>query len=141
MTTLPNGLLGGLLIGLVAGAVTRFVDSNPSVADILLKRGAGDGTTTSGWLELAGHVLYGGLAGGVLLALELFVLGILAVPPALWEALGVTVAWSALLFVLWAVVLRLGVSLPSESSLRGLAVYHLVYGVGLGIWIRVTWIT
>jgi hypothetical protein len=57
------------------------------------------------------------------------------------QGLGVAVAWSAVLFVLWAVVLRIGLALSSESYLRGLFVYHLVYGFGLGLWIRVTWIT
>lgn len=141
MTTLLNGLLGGLLIGLLAGAVTGFVESDPSVTARMLEKTAEDGTPTSRLSELAGKALYGGLAGGVLLALELFALGVLAVPPARAEALGVAVAWSALLFVLWAVVLRVGLSLPSETYLRELFVYHLVYGLGLGIWIRVTWIT
>jgi hypothetical protein len=141
VTTLLNGLLGGLLIGLVAGFVTRFVENDPSATAMILNRLIGDSTTTSRWWELVGHVLYGGFAGGVLVALELFAFGVLAVPPALGEALGVAIAWSALLFVLWAVVLRVGSSLPAGSSLRALVVYHLVYGIGLGLWIRVTWIT
>lgn len=141
MTTLLNGLLGGLLTGLVAGFAIRLVDSDPSATARILQGLAGDATTTPRWSELAGQVLYGGLAGGTLLALELFVLGVLAVPPALGEALGAAVAWSALLFVLWAVVLRVGLSISSEPYLRALFVYHLVYGIGLGIWIRATWIT
>jgi hypothetical protein len=54
----------------------------------------------------------------------------------------VAVGWSALLFVL---------SVPGRSVLHGhlrgrldlatLLVYHLVYGVGLGLWVRLTWIT
>jgi hypothetical protein len=141
LTTPLNGILGGLLVGLVAGVGARFVDSGPSPTAMLLIRLTGDSRTSGRWAELAGHVLYGGLAGGTLVALELFVLGVLAVPPALGEALGVAIAWSTLLFVLWAGVLRVGRSNSSDSPLPALFVYHLVYGIGLGVWIRMTWIT
>jgi hypothetical protein len=87
-------------------------------------------------------LLYGGLAGGTLLALELFVLGILGVPPTPVEALGVAVAWSALLFgglsVAWRVASPTSLT---RSRLGELLVYHLVYGLGFGLWIRMTWIT
>lgn len=139
MTTLLNGVLGGLLSGLIAGCVTWFVDSDPSAA--MVRGRLNKAGTSPHWGELPGLVVYGGLTGGILVALELYVLGLLAVPPAVGEALGVAIAWIALLFALWAVVIRVGFSKSSEWSLRALFVYHLVYGIGLGVWIRVTWIT
>lgn len=141
MTTLLNGLLGGLLIGLVAGAATEMIDSDRSPTATILHRLTGRETAVSRWSELAIQTLYGSLAGGVLLTLELYVLNALTVPPTRVEALGVAVAWSAVLFVLWAIVFRVAFSRSSKSKLAPAFVYHLIYGVGLGFWIRPTWIT
>ena len=141
MTTLLNGVLGGLVIGLLAGGVCRFDDSAPPVTALLLERLTGHARPVSRSLELVVFVLYVGLAGKTLLALELFVLSVLGVPPSLGEALGVAVAWSAVLLVLWLIALRVVLSRPSKLSLRALVVFHLVYGVGLGLWFRATWIT
>ena len=142
MTTILNGLLGGLLVGFVAAVAVRFLDSEPSATAALLRRVGGDRVASSRWGEFAVLTVYGGLAGGALLVLELFVLQVLAVPPAFGEALGVTMALSALLFVILVAVWRIGSSLPlARSRLGELLVYHLVYGLGLGIWIRMTWIT
>lgn len=141
MTTLLNGLLGGLLIGLVAGTAIQMIDSDRSPTATILNRLTGRETTVSRWLDLTIKVLYGGLAGGLLMVLELYVLNVLAVPPTRVEALGVAVAWSAVLFVLWVIVFRVAFSRSSKSTLAPLFVYHLIYGIGLGFWIRLTWIT
>lgn len=142
MTTLLNGLLGGLLVGTVAAVAAQFVDAEPSATATVLERTVGTRVATSRRLEFAVRLLYGGLAGVVLVALELFALGVLAIPPSTGEAFGVSIAWSALLFGVLLVVLRLGDSLPFDRShLVELLVYHLVYGLGFGVWIRMTWIT
>lgn len=98
MTTILNGLLGGLLIGFVAAIVTRLVANEPSATGAVLERVLGVGASSSRWVEFLIRLVYGSLAGGTLIALELFVLGILAVPPTTVEAFGVAVVWSALLF-------------------------------------------
>lgn len=142
MTTILNGLLGGLLIGVVAAVVTRFVADDPSASAVVLEGTLGAGTLPSRWRGFVIRILYGGLAGGLLVALELFVLELLAVPPTTVEAFGVAVAWSALLFG----VLSVGRQVASprsitRSHLGASLAYHLVYGLGLGLWLRMTWIT
>lgn len=140
MTTVLNGVLGGLLVGLVAGLVTQLIDGDPSATAVALKRAVGTRAASSRLVELVTQMGYGCLAGGILLALELYVLGLLAVPPAISEALAVAVVWSALLLGTVLAVWRIAASL-SSTQLRELFVYHLVYGLGLGLWIRLTWIT
>lgn len=141
MTTILNGLLGGLLTGLVAGVVTQLVTDDPSATAEALKGRLGNRVATSRWGEFAVQLSYGGLAGGVLVALELYVLGMLAVPPTIGEALGIAVTWSALLFGTQVVFWRVVSSPLDRSHLVELLAYHLVYGLGLGAWIRMTWIT
>ena len=125
MTTVLNGLVGGLVAGGVAAVAAELVFDGPR-----------------DWTRVALELGYGAAAGGVLLALELFVLGVLGVPPATREALGVALGWSVALFVALAglerVVRGRGLDRPFVA---GLAAYHLVYGLCLGVWIRVTWIT
>lgn len=142
MTSLLNGLLGGLLIGLVAGIALQLIDNDPSATAVILSQVVDEGTATSRGLGFAGQVAYGGLAGLGLLALELYALGVLSVPPAFGTAFGVALVWSALLSVVWFVIWR---ALPSfrwdRSYVTELLMYHLVFGLGFGLWIRVTWIT
>ena len=142
MTTLLNGLLGGLLVGVVAALVARLVGDSPAAMSRLAGAARGGDAPHSPWVGLLLSVLYGSVAGGVLVALELHVLGVLAVPPTAAEAFGVALAWSAVLFVAVAAAGRAASDLADERSyLLELFVYHLVYGVGLGLWIRMTWIT
>lgn len=142
MTTILNGLLGGLLAGLVAGVVTKLVTDESSATAVMLRGRLGNGAATSRWGAVAVQSSYGGLAGGVLVVLELFVLGILAVPPTLGDALGIAVTWSALLFGTLVVFWRFDSSLSLDRSrLVELFAFHLIYGLGLGGWIRMTWIT
>lgn len=92
-------LLGGLVVGLLAGVALQLLDDDPSAATVVLARLVDDRTATSRGPELAAAVAYGGLAGLALLALELYALGVLAVPPSFAEAFGVALAWAAVLFV------------------------------------------
>lgn len=142
MTTILNGLLGGFVIGVVAVIVTRLVANEPPATGAVLESVLGVDASSSRLVEFLIPLVYGTLAGGTLVALELFVLGILAVPPTTVEALGVAVVWGALLFGTLSIILR--VASPrsfTDTNLRNLLVYHLVYGLGLGVWIRMTWIT
>lgn len=135
MTTIRNRLLGGLLTGFVAGVVTQLVKNDPSATAVVLKRIFGNRVAISRLGEGMVQLVYGGLAGGVLVALELFVLGMLAVPPTIGEALGIAVAWSALLFRYLVVFWWIDSSFPfDQSHLVELLVYHPAYGLGLGVW-------
>ena len=142
MTTLLNGLLGGLVVGLVAGvAATLVADDGPAVSTVF-ETALGREPSRSRAVGLLVATLYGGVAGLLLVALELYALGVLAVPPAVAEAFGVALVWSAVLFLATVGVRRaVADRAAAGSGLVGLAVYHLVYGVGLGVWIRMTWIT
>jgi hypothetical protein len=142
VTTLLNGLLGGLFAGVLAAVVVRIVAGESSATAAVLARTVGPRRAASRWWVVAAWLSYGSLAGGALVALELFVLGLLGVPPSTAESLGVAVAWSALLFGLASAVLGVAFSLSFvRSRLDGLVGYHLGYGLGLGLWIRLTWIT
>lgn len=142
MTTILNGLLGGLVGGTVAAFVTSLIADDPSVAEEVLRRAAGSNLTPSRRVAVFAQISYGGLAGGTLVALELFVLGVLAVPPTSVEAFSVAGAWSALLFGILLASWRFGPwQWVTSSQLGELLIYHLVYGLGLGGWIRLTWIT
>lgn len=139
MTTVLNGLIGGLVIGLIAGLVTRIIADQPTVAGAVLDGLIGPEAASSRWLAFVVWLVYGGLGGGALIALELYLLNILAVPPTTAEAVGVTFVWSILLFGLGSVVWRTVSPHSLERvSPRGLLLFHLVYGGGLGLWIRMT---
>lgn len=141
MTTVPNGLIGGLVAAVVAATVTRAAADSSATSEALAAVLGGD-VATSRWWGFPSQLGYGTVAGGVLVALELSVLGALAVPPATGEALAVAVGWSAVLFFAAVAVRRFGLSLPLDrSALLELSGFHLVYGLGLGVWIRLTWIT
>jgi hypothetical protein len=142
MTTLLNGVLGGAIVGGFAAAVTAIVAK---------RAGTGDGSKGTpersragaiGWKRGILLVGYGSALGGGLLALELFVLGVLGVPPTLGEAFAVALAWSGVVFGAVFVGWRVGGSrLLTQGDRQQLLVYHLCYGLGLGAWIRLTWIT
>lgn len=142
MTTVLNGLVGGLVVGLVAAVATRLVGGDRAASDTALERAVDAGVGKRTWWCFTVRVSYGGLAGVALVALELFVLRTVAVPPTVGEAYGVALLWSALLLGLLVVVRRVAPSPPlGRWHLRELVVYHLVLGVGLGVWIRLTWLT
>lgn len=142
MTTILNGVLGGVIVGLLATVATRFVGDRLGLGPEHRAVSDGDQFVGSPWMLGVLLVGYGSGLGGMLVVLELFVLGVLGVPPTLAEALGVALGWSALVFgavfLLWWV--GSGATLTRSRRTR-LLVYHLVYGLGFGAWIRLTWIT
>lgn len=142
MTTLLNGVIGGLVVGLIAAVTTQFFGGDPSATAPVVERLGRSRFAASRWSRLAVMSLYGGLAGSGFLAVELFVLRVLSIPPTIGEALGATLLWSAVLSLTWILVEWAAPSLSrSRSRLGKLLAYHSVYGVGLGLWIRFTWIT
>lgn len=141
MSTVLNGLLGGLVAGLVATLVAWRFDGELSVGEAVVS-GVLGGASVSRWSVGLACVLYGTVAGGVFLLLELYVLGLLAVPPTTVEAFAAGVGWAVFLAGLWFVAGRLF----AERSVRGswsrwVVVYHAAYGLAFGTWIRVSWVT
>lgn len=142
MTTLLNGVLGGAVVGALAAVATGVVGTRAGA-------GRGDATASEHGPVAGGRwrfglllVVYGSGLGGALVALELYALGVLGVPPTLVEAFAVALAWSALVFGAVVVGWRVGSGTPLTRTRRQLIlVYHLGYGLGLGAWIRLTWIT
>jgi hypothetical protein len=139
MTTLIDGLLGGLVVSVVAALPVRAVESTPSATAVLV--GAVTGSRDVAGPRARGPGRYGAVAGVALVALELFVLGLIAVPPTPAEAVGLAVGWSLVLFAALLAAWRVLPDRPAGSPLAELFVYHLVYGFGLGVRIRLTWIT
>lgn len=141
MTTIVNGLVGGLVAGMIAGVAAQFV-SNDGIHSAVVHTTRGRGTSIARGIALLLSAVYGSIAGATLVAIELVVLGLLGVPPALGEALTVALVWSIVLLGVVLVAVRLTVS-PQEarSHLPELVTYHATYGLALGIWIRLTWIT
>ena len=140
MTTVLNGLIGGLVAALAAAGAARLVAADRSDAPALATAVLGS-RTASGWSGLAAEVLYGCVAGGAFVAFELSVLDVLGVPPATWDALGTAVGWSVALFVVAAAVGYVRGRSLDGPFVAELVVYHLAYGLCLGVWIRATWIT
>ena len=139
MTTVPNGIVGGLLAAIVAVGLT------PPIAGLRVSGRATASNTrvrprSRRW-TVGLSVVYGAVAGGLFLVLELYVFGVLGVPPGVLEALGSALLWSAVLCAGWLAVRRVAPGRLDAIAADHLVVFHLVFGVGLGLWIRVTWIT
>lgn len=142
MTTLLNGLLGGLLVGIVATIAVEILGGRRSpiaaMLDVVFDGGGGPARSR----RVATSILYGTVGGLVLVALELYVLGVVGIPPGPLEAYGLAVAWGGVLLAVLAAVYRFGFRLQFDRDvLVALVLFHAVYGLGLGIWIRTTWIT
>lgn len=140
MTTILNGLLGGAVVGVLA-TVAAYLSNRREAAET----GDSGGRNTSPTARTVAYLLlvvYGSVVGGILVALELFVLDVLSVPPTADEAFAVGIAWGVVLLGVALVVRRYTPRIQSERpGLTALLVYHMVYGFGLGVWIRLTWVT
>lgn len=84
MTTVPNGIIGDIL----AAGLLRLIGGEQSV-DNATASGTGDHPQSRRWTGGL-SMIYGAVDGGALLLLERHVLGVLAVPPSVLEALGTT---------------------------------------------------
>lgn len=142
MTTLLNGLLGGLLVGVAATLAVEVVGDGRSALSAMLGVLSPARAGTARVWRIATVVLYGTLGGLAIVALELYVLGVVGVPPTPLEAYGLAVAWAVVLLAAVAVAYRFVFRLRFDRDvLVDLLLFHAVYGLGLGIWIRLTWIT
>jgi hypothetical protein len=136
MTTVRNGLLGGFVIGTLAAILARFVDTEPAPVVPLLDRF--DGPEVTPRVSFFGQVLYGTLAGGLLLGLEVLVLGALGVPPTVGDAFGVAIGWAGILWGMTIAISTVGTVPCTRSQRHATLLYHVTYGLGLGVWIRLT---
>lgn len=142
MTTLLNGLLGGLLVGIVASLAVEMVGDGRYAVSAMLGVLFDEGVGTARPGRMATTILYGTVAGIALVALELSVLRVVGVPPTPIEAYGLAVAWGVVLLAVFAAGYRFVFRLRFDRDvLVELLLFHVVYGLGLGVWIRMTWIT
>lgn len=141
MTSIVNGLVGGALVALATTVLLELVDDRLPVTPTVVESFV-DHAIPLAWLRYLLQLLYGSATGGTLVALDLFVFGMLGVPPTTVEALGLAVVWSAALLLTVVVVSRFILeNRLDRTSFLTLLAYHLLYGLGLGVWIRATWIT
>lgn len=142
MTTIVNGLLGGLVAGVVAIVALRIARGHQSLLGSLRGRTPGEGSGIGPFVALLAEILYATAAGGLFVALELYVLHALAVPPNGTEALWLTLGWALLLVSVGVSVWWLGGDRSlRRAPYRDLLVFHLTYALFLAAWIRLTWIT
>jgi len=139
VTTLLNGLLGGVLAGVVTAAGVALVGEGPSLTARSLARYRGGDPSADRAAAVAAHVAYAGAAGLGLAAVELHVLDLWSGPVPFAAAVPVGVAWTAALAGLtvawWAAV---GESVDAGLLTR-VFVSHLALGVLLGAWVGLTW--
>lgn len=140
MTTLFNGVLGGAFAALVASVAAAFLGGASPLPP--LRRAATEAVERRRrGLDTLVAVAYGTVAGGALVGLELSALDLLAVPPSRAAALGLAVGWS--LLVCGAALLVWRRTGPERLADRwsGVVAFHLAFGLALGVWIRLTWVT
>lgn len=135
MTTLINGVLGGLIASAVA-AIALHVLGGPRPFEVPGE----ENTTTVRWRVLQATLGYGAVAGLGFMILELYVVGWLSVPPTVVEAFAAAGLWAGLMLAVAALASLVGEE-HELGGFRRLFVFHLVFAVAFGLWIRVTWIT
>lgn len=136
MVTILDGLVGGLVATIV---MTMFMmamgdDSPPPTADLWSKYVGGGPPENYMMQGMVLHLLYGTTAGGVFavlvsasgLSVATLTSGIL------WG-----VAWGIVLFIVGAgfwMMMVLDIE-PDMKMAGGFLVFHLVYGIVLGVWV------
>lgn len=138
MTTPLNMAIGGVIAAvlcvLTLGSIKRLARSDALGFDLLRPR------HPPLWALLV--LLYGLLASVVLFAVDARFFDVLSVPPMITDAVGIAVGWSMLLGVIlataWPYLPNRMVGPAKPLDILG---FHLAYGVILGVWIRVTWLT
>lgn len=140
VTTVLNGLLGGLVAGAVAVVALRIA-AGPQSLLASVRGDTSDLGTVDRVVGVLAELVYAAVVGGLFVALERYVLDTLAVPPRGDRVLWLTLGWAVALFLVGTVVWRLG---GDRSLLRGpyrdLLSFHLTYALVLAAWIRLTWI-
>lgn len=134
MTTLINGVLGGLIASAVA-AIAIHAIGGPRPFEV-----PGEDATRVRWRVLQATLGYGAIAGLGFMVIELYVVGLLGIPPTFVEAFAAAGLWATVMLVVSTLA-----SYVSEKHVLGgvrrLLVFHLVFALAFGLWIRVTWIT
>ncbi|MEF8808613.1 hypothetical protein [Natronomonas sp.] len=135
MTTLINGVLGGIIASAVA-AIALHVLGGPRPFEVPGE----ENTTTVRWRVLQATLGYGAIAGLGFMIVELYVVDWLSVPPTAVEAFAAAGLWAGLMFAMSALASLVGEG-QELGGFRRLLLFHLVFGVVFGIWVRMTWIT
>lgn len=135
MTTLINGVLGGLIASAVAGIAIHLLGG-----DRPFEVPGEEDTTKVRFRVLQATLGYGAIAGLGFMIGELYFVNGLGVPPSAVEAFAAAGLWGAVMLAVSA--LAAFVSEREElGGFRRLLVFHLVFAVAFGAWIRITWIT
>jgi hypothetical protein len=134
MTTLINGVLGGLIASAVA-AIAIHVLGGPRPFEV-----PGEDATRVRWRVLQATLGYGAIAGLGFMLIELYVVNALGVPPTAVEAFVAAGLWTAVMLAVSALASSIGEKHVLGGA-RRLLVFHLLFAVAFGLWIRVTWIT
>lgn len=134
MATILTGLIGGLIATILMTIVMRGMGGGPPPTAALLAKfrgGSPDDYMMPGMLL---HLLYGTIAGGVLVAVVTgTTLGIEGTVS--WTITGIV--YAIVLMVLGAIVwIRMVIGMePDRGMMLQFGIVHLVYGVVLGVWI------
>lgn len=135
MSTLINAILGGLIASAV-GAMAIHIRGGARPFEVPGE----ENTTRVRWRVLQATLGYGAIGGLGFFIIEQHVLGLLGVPPTLFEAFAAAGLWGAVMLAVSTLASFVGDN-HELGGFRRLLVFHLVFAVAFGIWIRVTWIT
>jgi hypothetical protein len=139
MPTPLDGLLGGLLAGVVTTLGAALVGVRPSLTARSLASRRDRDPAAYRAAAVAAHVAYAGAAGLGLALAELYLLDLWTAPVSFAAAVPVAVAWTTALATLtvvwWAAV---GESVDRRLVTR-VFVSHLALGVLLGVWVWLPW--
>jgi len=135
-TALVSGLVGGLVATIVMSVVMNVMGGGPPPTANLIARFAGGDPGEYAMPGMLLHLLYGTVAGGVLVALAVAVLDVTLIGD-LGGALLWSVVWAILLMVVGAVGWVRGVigMRPTGGMMMQFGVVHIVYGLVLGAWL------
>lgn len=135
-TVLVSGLVGGLVATIGMSIVMKVMGGGPPPTANFIARFTGGDPGEYAMPGMLLHLVYGTVAGGVLVALAVAVLDVSLVGD-LGGALLWGVVWGILLMVVGAVVWIRGVigMRPTGGMMMQFGVVHLVYGLVLGAWL------
>lgn len=134
MATIISGLVGGLVATIIMSIMMRAMGGGPPPTAALIAKFQGGEPEDHMMPGMLLHLVYGTVAGGVLVALvAAAALGISGLT--MW--LGVGLAYGIVLLLGGAMGWVKGVigMDPDKEMMVGFAVVHIVYGLVLGAWL------
>lgn len=134
MVTITGGLVGGLVATIVMSIVMRAMGGGPPPTANFVAKFQGGDPDDHMMPGMVLHLLYGTIAGGVLVAVvSAAALGITS----LGAWVGTGLVYGIILLVGGAMVWIRGVigMDPDRQTMIGFVVVHLVYGLVLGLWL------